>query len=301
MMEAALHAFHGAWAILLAPFAEYAFMRRALVATMALSLSAAPLGVFLTLRRMSLLGDTLSHAILPGVAIGFMLCGLSLTAMAAGGVLAGMLVAALAGFISRATALKEDASLAAVYLVALALGVTLISGHGTQLDLLHILFGSALGVDTPGLLLVAGVASISLVALAAAYRGLVLESFDPVFLNATGRSASFKWAWQQGFLMLVVINLVAGFQTLGTLMAVGLMMLPAVSARLWHDTLPAQLANAGTQAMAAGYAGLLLSYHFDTPSGPTIIGCAGALYVASLLLAPGGWLPRAFARTHRTA
>lgn len=300
-MEAAQHALHGAWAVLFAPFAEYAFMRRALVATMALSLSAAPLGVFLTLRRMSLLGDALSHAILPGVAIGFMLCGLSLTAMAAGGVLAGMLVAALAGVISRATTLKEDASLAAVYLVALALGVTLISGHGTQLDLLHILFGSALGVDTPGLLLVAGVASISLVALAAGYRGLVLESFDPVFLAATGRSASFKWVWQQGFLMLVVINLVAGFQTLGTLMAVGLMMLPAVSARLWHDTLPAQLANAGAQAMAAGYAGLLLSYHFDTPSGPTIIGCAGALYFASLLLAPGGWLPRTFARTHRVA
>jgi len=300
-MEAAQHALHAAWAVLFAPFAEYAFMRRALVATLALALSAAPLGVFLTLRRMSLLGDALSHAILPGVAIGFMLSGLSLTAMAAGGVLAGMLVAALAGFISRATTLKEDASLAAVYLVALALGVTLISGHGTQLDLLHILFGSALGVDTPGLLLVAGVASISLVALAAGYRGLVLESFDPVFLNATGRSASFKWAWQQGFLMLVVINLVAGFQTLGTLMAVGLMMLPSVSARLWHDTLPAQLANAGAQAVAAGYAGLLLSYHFDTPSGPTIIGCAGALYFASLLLAPGGWLPRLLARSHRVA
>lgn len=300
-MDAAQQAFHGAWAVLFAPFAEYAFMRRALVATMALSLSAAPLGVFLTLRRMSLLGDALSHAILPGVAIGFMLCGLSLTAMAAGGVLAGMLVAALAGFISRATTLKEDASLAAVYLMALALGVTLISSHGTQLDLLHILFGSALGVDTPSLLLVAGVASTTLVALAAAYRGLVLESFDPVFLNATGRSASFKWAWQQGFLMLVVINLVAGFQTLGTLMAVGLMMLPAVSARLWHDTLPAQLANAGAQAMAAGYAGLLLSYHLGTPSGPTIIGCAGALYLASLLLAPGGWLPRMLARTHRVA
>lgn len=293
--------FHGAWTLLFAPFADYAFMRRALVATMALSLSAAPLGVFLTLRRMSLLGDALSHAILPGVAIGFMLCGLSLTAMAAGGVLAGMLVAALAGFISRATTLKEDASLAAIYLVALALGVTLISGHGTQLDLLHILFGSALGVDTPGLLLVAGVASISLVALAAAYRGLVLESFDPVFLSATGRSASFKWAWQQGFLMLVVINLVAGFQTLGTLMAVGLMMLPAVSARLWHDTLAAQLANASAQAMVSGYVGLLLSYHLDTPSGPTIIGCAGALYFASLVLAPGGWLPRNLARAHRVA
>lgn len=286
------------WDSAFAPFAEFAFMRRALVATLALSLSAAPLGVFLTLRRMSLLGDALSHAVLPGVAIGFMVSGLSLTAMAMGGVVAGMLVAAIAGLVTRFTTLKEDASLAAIYLVALALGVTLISGHGTQLDLLHILFGSALGVDQAGLLMVAGVASVSLIVLAAMYRGLVLESFDPVFLAAAGRRG---WLWQQGFLMLVVINLVAGFQTLGTLMAVGLMMLPAVSAKLWHDTLPAQLLNASAQAMFASVAGLLLSYHLDTPSGPTIIGCAGGLYAASLLLAPGGWLPRVLGKTHRVA
>ena len=286
------------WDTAFSPFAEFAFMRRALVATLALSLSAAPLGVFLTLRRMSLLGDALSHAVLPGVAIGFMLGGLSLTAMAMGGVAAGMAVAAVAGLVTRFTVLKEDASLAAIYLVALALGVTLISGHGTQLDLLHILFGSALGVNREGLLMVAGVSSISVVLLAAMYRGLVLESFDPVFLGAAGRRG---WLWQQGFLMLVVINLVAGFQTLGTLMAVGLMMLPAVSSRLWHDTLPAQLLNASAQAMLASVAGLLLSYHLDTPSGPTIIGCAGALYLASLLVAPGGWLPRVWATRHRVA
>ncbi len=292
--------------LLVSPFAEFAFMRRALVATAALSLSAAPLGVFLTLRRMSLLGDALSHAVLPGVAVGFMLFGLSLPAMAAGGVLAGMLVVAVAGLVSRFTTLKEDASLAAIYLVALALGVTLISRQGTQLDLLHILFGSALGVDEAGLLLVASVASVSLLALALLYRGLVLESFDAVFLAASGRRGQAGgqgggWVWQQIFLMLVVINLVAGFQTLGTLMAVGLMMLPAVSARLWHDTLPAQLLNASAQAVLAGYFGLVLSYHLDTPSGPTIIGCAGALYFVSLLLAPGGWLPRLWATRHRVA
>lgn len=288
----------GLWDLAISPFAEFAFMRRSLVAALALSLSAAPLGVFLTLRRMSLLGDALSHAVLPGVAIGFMLGGLSLTAMALGGVLAGMLVAAVAGLVTRFTALREDASLAAIYLLALALGVMLISGHGTQLDLLHILFGSALGVDTEGLLMVAGVASVSVLLLAAMYRGLVLESFDPVFLAAAGRRG---WLWQQGFLMLVVVNLVAGFQTLGTLMAVGLMMLPAVSSRLWHATLPAQLLNASAQAMLASAAGLLLSYHLDTPSGPTIIGCAGGLYLASLLLAPGGWLRRLRAGAHRTA
>jgi zinc/manganese transport system permease protein len=295
------------WDLLIGPFAEFAFMRRALVATLALALSAAPLGVFLTLRRMSLLGDALSHAVLPGVALGYMVAGLSITAMALGGVLAGMLVAGLAGWVSRLTPLKEDASLAALYLIALALGVTLISVQGTQLDLLHLLFGSALGVDQSGLLLVAGVATVSLLALALMYRGLVLESFDPVFLNAnrsTRRGTVRRWGswfWHQAFLMLVVVNLVAGFQTLGTLMAVGLMMIPAVSSRLWHDTLPAQLLNASAQAALAGMAGLLLSYHLDTPSGPTIIGCAGALYVGSLLLAPGGWLPRWWTTSHRVA
>jgi zinc/manganese transport system permease protein len=290
-----------AWELLFAPFAEFAFMRRALVATLALSISAAPLGVFLTLRRMSLLGDALSHAVLPGVAIGYMVGGLSLSAMALGGVLAGMVVAGIAGAVSRFTTLKEDASLAAIYLVALALGVTLISAQGTQLDLLHILFGSALGVDQAGLQLVAGVATLSVLALVWMYRALVLETFDPVFMNANRRSGLGAWVWQQGFLMLVVVNLVAGFQTLGTLMAVGLMMLPAVSARLWHDTLPAQLINASIQAALASVAGLLVSYHFDTPSGPTIIGCTGALYFISLLVAPGGWWPRWRAAPHRVA
>jgi len=291
-------AYQTLWDTLIGPFADFAFMRRALVATLALSLSAAPLGVFLTLRRMSLLGDALSHAVLPGVAVGFMLFGVSLTAMATGGVVAGLLVAGLAGLISRSTQLKEDASLAALYLLALALGVALISRQGSQLDLLQILFGSTLGVDRPGLLLVAGVTSVSLLGLAAGYRGLVLETFDPVYMGATGGRG---WVWQQGFLVLVVLNLVAGFQTLGTLMAVGLMMLPAVSARLWHDHLSAQLINASAQAMLASLAGLLLSYHLDTPSGPTIIGCAGALYLASLLISPGGWLPQLLKHPHRVA
>jgi zinc/manganese transport system permease protein len=295
------------WDLLVVPFAEFAFMRRALVATLALSLSAAPLGVFLTLRRMSLLGDALSHAVLPGVALGYMVAGLSISAMALGGVLAGVLVAGLSGLVSRLTPIKEDASLAALYLMALALGVTLISLQGTKLDLLHLLFGSALGVDNDGLLLVAGVSTFSVLALALMYRGLVLETFDPVFLNTSrrpGRGGTCRWGswfWQQIFLLLVVVNLVAGFQTLGTLMAVGLMMIPAVSSRLWHDTLPAQLLNASAQATLAGIAGLLLSYHLDTPSGPTIIGCAGALYFGSLLLAPGGWLVRWWTTSHRVA
>ncbi|RYF40880.1 MAG: metal ABC transporter permease [Comamonadaceae bacterium] len=285
-----------AWAI--APFAEFVFMRRALVAALALALSSAPLGVWLTLRRMSLVGDALSHAVLPGVAIGFMLFGLSLWAMTLGGLVAGMLVVALAGLISRTTSLKEDASLAALYLGALALGVILISRRGTQLDLLHILFGSVLGVDDDGLLLVAAISTATVAAMALMYRPLLLESFDPLFLAGSGNSRRTGGFVQQFFLMLVVINLVAAFQTMGTLMAVGMMMLPAVSARLWHDTLPAQLCNSALQAALAAYAGLVLSFHLDTPSGPSIILAATGLYLLSLLLSPRGWLRSALTQKH---
>jgi hypothetical protein len=184
---AGLPAFLFAWT--LAPLQEFSFMRRALVGTLALAASSAPLGVLLTLRRMSLLGDALSHAVLPGVAVGFMLFGLSLTALSIGGFLAGVIVVAVAGMISRMTQLKEDASLAAIYLIALAGGVMLISRNGTPLDLLHILFGNVLGVDPDGLVLVAGVATVTLLLLASMYRGLLLDAFDPAFLAAGSRRA----------------------------------------------------------------------------------------------------------------
>src|SRR5918999_1446173 len=132
--------------LLIAPFVDFEFMRRALVGTFALSFGAAPIGVFLMLRRMSLIGDAMAHAILPGAAIGFMLAGLNLFAMAGGGLIAGFVIAVGAGLIAPATELKEDASLAAFFLVSLALGVTIVTLKGTNVDLLHFLFGSVLAV-----------------------------------------------------------------------------------------------------------------------------------------------------------
>jgi zinc/manganese transport system permease protein len=161
------------------PFVEFAFMRRALVGCLALSLGAPPIGVFLMLRRMSLMGDAMSHAILPGAAIGFLVAGLSLPAMSLGGFVAGVLVALLAGVVARATILREDASLAAFYLVSLALGVMIVSVRGSNIDLLHVLFGTVLALDDAALLLVAAIATVSLATLAIIYRPLVLESFDP--------------------------------------------------------------------------------------------------------------------------
>lgn len=281
------------------PFADFAFMRHALVGCLALALGCAPIGLFLVLRRMSLMGDAMSHAILPGAAIAFIAYGLSLTAMSIGGLLAGMVVVLAAGVVTRATRLKEDASFAAFYLVSLASGVLLVSKWGNNVDLMHILFGSVLAVDKPALLLLAGIASVTLVALALLYRALVVESFDADFLRAAGGGGA--WA-HFAFLILVVLNLVAGFQALGTLMAVGLMMLPAASARLWARELPAMLGIALVLALGAAYIGLLVSYHANLPSGPAIILTAGIGYFASLALGRhGGLLQRWWKSRHLEA
>src|SRR5215470_6596691 len=152
--------------LFIGPFIDYEFMRRALVGVLALALGAGPVGVFLMLRRMSLMGDAMAHAILPGAAVGFLFAGLNLFAMTAGGLIAGFVVALLAGLVARATELREDASLAAFFLVSLALGVTIVSVRGTNIDLLHFLFGSVLALDNYTLVLIAVIASLSLVTLA---------------------------------------------------------------------------------------------------------------------------------------
>lgn len=276
--------------LLIAPFAEFTFMRYALASVVFLALGAAPVGVFLVMRRMSLIGDALSHAVLPGAAIGYMLAGLSLPAMSLGGFAAGMLMALLAGLVSRFTTLKEDANFAAFYLSSLAIGVVLVSKSGSSVDLLHLLFGSVLAVDLPALQLVAGVASFTILALALIYRPLMLESIDPLFLRAVnGRGG----LWHIVFLILVVMNLVAGFQALGTLMSVGLMMLPAISARLWARNMGMLLLLSVLVALVCGVGGLLFSYYIEIPSGPAIILWCGVWYLISVLFGwEGGVVPK---------
>jgi zinc/manganese transport system permease protein len=265
---------------LIAPFTEFEFMRRALAAVVALSLGAAPIGVFLMLRRMSLVGDAMAHAILPGAAVGFLLSGLNLFAMTAGGLIAGFAVALLAGVVSRVTDLKEDASLATFYLASLALGVTIVSVKGTNIDLLHVLFGNILAMDDQTLLVVAFNATLTLVVLAVIYRPLVVESVDPLFLRTVSRAGGIA---HLTFLALVVVNLVNGFQALGTLLAVGLMILPAGIARFWSRELTGMITIAVASAILSGYAGLVLSFQTRIPSGPAIILVSAMLYVVSVL------------------
>lgn len=270
------------YAFLIEPFIEFSFMRYALASIFFLSVSAAPIGVFLVMRRMSLIGDAMSHAVLPGAAVGYMVAGLSLPAMSLGGFVAGLFMALGASLASRFSVLKEDASFAAFYLSSLALGVLLVSKYGSSVDLLHLLFGSVLAVNQPSLTLVALCATVTLVALAFVYRPLMVESIDPNFLRSVrGRGGM----WHLLFQVLVVINLVAGFQALGTLMSVGMMMLPAIAARLWFSRMSAILPLSMLIALMCGYGGLMLSYYVDFPSGPAIILLCGAAYLFSLIFA----------------
>jgi zinc/manganese transport system permease protein len=278
---------------LVQPFIEFGFMRRALVACLALSISAGPIGVFLVLRRMSLMGDAMSHAILPGAAVGFLVAGLSLWAMSLGGLIVALIVALSAGAMSRVTPLKEDAALAGFFLISLALGVMLVSMKGSSVDLLHILFGTLLAVSNAALVLIAVASSLTVVALALIYRTLILECFDPGFLRAVGGKGGLAHAL---FLALVVLNMVAAMQALGTLMAIGLMMLPATSARMWTISIGRMIGLAVVLAMLSSVAGLILSYHVNLPSGPAVILAAGMVYLLSLAIGSNGGLLRRYVR-----
>jgi len=265
------------------PFAEFAFMRRALFGGLALALSAGPLGVFLMLRRMSLMGDAIAHGVLPGAALAFWIWGLSLPMLVLGGLAAGLGMAGFAAWVTRRTGLREEASLAAIYPISLACGVLLLGLAGRRIDLLHLLFGSALAVDTTTLHNMLLVCALSLALLALIYRPLTLDSLDPLFLRSLSRAGAPAYAL---FLALVVLNLVTGFHAIGALMVIGLLVLPAVAARFWSRRLPVLLVLAAGLGMLCVWLGLVLSFHASLPSGPCIVLVAGFAYLLSVCLGP---------------
>ena len=271
----------------ISPFESYLFLRRALVACLALSLGAAPIGVLVVLRRMSLMGDALSHSILPGVALGFLFSGLSIPLMSLGGFVSALIVALLAGVVSRTTILKEDASLVGFYLISLALGSLIVSVKGNNIDLVHILFGNVLAIDKTALILVSVISSVILLVTAWIYRPLMIECFDPNFMRSLrGRGHLYEGL----FIVMIVLCMVAAFQTMGTLMALGLVMLPAIIARFWAQEILSLFVTALIAAMVSRYIGLLLSFHYGWPSGPSILLVAGSFYIVSIIVGRFGIL-----------
>lgn len=285
--------------IFIDPFLMLPFLKRALVASIMIAVSSGLVGVFLLLNRMSLVGDALSHGVLPGIAIAFLFFGFNIFAMSVGGVVAGVLIAVIASLVSHYTNLKEDASFAALYLFSLAVGVVLIMEMGSQADLLHILFGSVLAVDEASLYLIWSVLVITLFLLAVIYRPLLLYIVDPLYLALKTKSGLLFYGI---FLFLVVLNLVASFQVLGTLMTVGMMMIPAISARLWSNRMEGVLLLAMIFGILGAYLGLVASVHYDIASGPMIILVLTLFYLVSLILGTeGGILKRKSLKRHRKA
>ena len=269
------------------PFLLEPNLKRALVGAILVSLSGAPLGMMLVLRRMSLMGDVIAHAILPGTAAGFLLAGASMGAMSLGGLIAGLLVALLAALATRFTTIREDANLATFYLLAVALGILMLSLHGSTEDLEDILFGNAEAIGVDMLMVMGVVTSATLIIFALIYRPLVVESFDPVFLRSMRAKGGIYYGL---FMVLVVVNMVEGYRALGTLMASGLLLIPAVTAQFWTHRLTYLMILATCLAVISSVAGILVALAFHIPSGPAIVLVTGVFYILSILFGRYGSL-----------
>jgi zinc/manganese transport system permease protein len=269
-----------AHSLIVEPFETLAFMRTAMVACLALALTNGAVGTLLVLRRMSLDGEVLGHAVMPGAAVGFLYAGPSPAWLSLGGLASGLAVAALAGLITGGR-VQRDAGLVAFYLVALSLGVVLVAWRGSNVDVMRVLFGTVLAIDQRALVEIAAVSSVIVLAIAALYRPLAVGAFDPAFLRAVGTRTPYGTVFQA----LVVLALVASFQAFGTLLAVGPMLLPAAAARCWGLGVAASMALATGFALTASVTGLLVSYHGNLPSGPAIVLAAGLLFGISLVAA----------------
>jgi zinc/manganese transport system permease protein len=263
----------------IAPFRDYAFMRRALVSAVAIAVASGPAGVMLVQRRMSLMGEALSHGILPGIAVAYLFFGMSLPALGIGGTFAGLMIALFSYMVSKKTPLKEDASFSSFYLLALALGFFILSLKASNAHIMHLMFGNILAVDGASLVFVASTCSLTLVGFFLFYRPLVYDCFDALFMQSVRVPVS--W-YNAAFISMVVINLVAACQSLGTLMALGMMMIPAVTAKLLSSRLFSIFLMAISLGIFSSYGGLLLSFYLNWPASPTIILLAGVCYGMAL-------------------
>lgn len=269
-------------ALFVEPF-TYAFMQRGLLSAVLLSVSGGLLGSILVLRRLALMGDALSHSLLPGVALAFLLCGANTFALFVGALIAGLLTAAGSAMLNRLTRMKEDAAFGALFIIFFAAGIALVSTMGPRIDLLHFLFGNILGVSAADLKLAAFASGLTLAVFVVFYRSILLQTFDPTFHRATGGRSGLVHI---GVLCLTVLNLIAALQAMGTVLALGLFLLPAVTAYLWCDRLSTMLLASVGIAIAGSTLGIWLSYHLGLASGASIALSLGALFLLSALASP---------------
>ena len=265
---------------LLAPL-SYSFMQRGLLAAVLVGILCAIIGCYVVLRSMAFLGDAMAHAVLPGVAIAYLLGGNLLF-----GALAAAVVVALGiGFFSRKGALKEDTAIGILFTAALALGIALISSIRTYaVDLSHILFGNMLGVSTSDLWLTAGIGAVVLVVLFLAYKPFMLISFDPVLAATLRVRVEF---FRMLMLVLLAFTIVVSIQTVGVTLVAAMLVTPGATAYLLTRRLPAMMTVAALIGAGSSVVGLYVSYYLNIASGAAVVLVATAFFLLAFLFAPG--------------
>ena len=278
------------------PF-SLAFMQRALVASLIVGVTCAVIGCYIVLRSMAFMGDALAHAILPGVAVAFLVGGNLLL----GALVAGVVVALGISYVSRTGAVREDTAIGIFFAAALALGVVLISTMDTYaVDLTHVLFGNVLGVTWADLWISGGLAVLVLVAIALLYKRLLVTSFDPILGETLGLRTG---ALRAGLFLMLAATIVVSLRTVGVALVAAMLVTPPAGAYLLTRRLPAMMAVSAGIGVLSAVGGLYASYYLDVaPSGAMVL-VATAIFLFGFLFAPGkGVLSRLKSgRRHRRA
>lgn len=258
----------------------YAFIQRGLLAALLVGVVCAVIGCFVVLRSMAYLGDALAHAILPGVAVAYLLGG-SLTL---GALVAAVLVALGIGALSRQGTIKEDTAIGILFAAALSLGVALISSiRSYAVDLSHILFGNVLGVSQNDLWITAGLGALILAVVIALYKPFMVISFDPV-LAATLRLP--RELLRNLLLVLLALTIVVSLQTVGVGLVAAMLVTPAATAYLLARRLPAMMALAALFGALSSVIGMYVSYYLNVASGAAIVLVATAFFLLAFFFAP---------------
>jgi len=278
------------------PF-SLAFMQRALVASLIVGVTCAVIGCYIVLRSMAFMGDALAHAILPGVAVAFLVGGNLLL----GALVAGVVAALGISYVSRTGAVREDTAIGIFFAAALALGVVLISTMDTYaVDLTHVLFGNVLGVTWADLWISGGLAVLVLVAIALLYKRLLVTSFDPILGETLGLRTG---ALRAGLFLMLAATIVVSLRTVGVALVAAMLVTPPAGAYLLTRRLPAMMAVSAGIGVLSAVGGLYASYYLDVaPSGAMVL-VATAIFLFAFLFAPGkGVLSRLKSgRRHRRA
>lgn len=258
---------------------NYQFLQYALVTSMLVGLASGVIGSFIILRGMSLMGDAISHAVLPGVAISYMF-GFSYIF---GATAFGMLTAAVSGFVTQRSRLKNDTAIGIVFSSFFALGIILISYAQSATDLYHILFGNVLAVRESDLLLTALVSGIVLIFVFFFYKELKITSFDPTMAKAYGLNTSLIHYLLMFFLTLVAV---VSLQTVGTILVIAMLITPAATAYLLTNHLLKMIITAAGIGMFSAVVGVFFSYSYNWPSGATIVLACTAFFILAFLFSP---------------